>query len=59
MSHVPLPPSKRRVSTGSQQPPSSTSVRSSHMEIPPAATIPQAAPSCSFLIFFTPLPGPG
>ena len=45
MSHGPLTLRKKQASTGSQQPPSSTSVRSSHMEMPLAATIPQAASS--------------
>lgn len=46
--HVPLNLSKKQVSTGSQQPPSSTSAGSSHMELPRAATVPQAASSSLF-----------
>lgn len=45
MSHTPLILSKRQASSDSQQPPSSTSVKPSHMEMPPAATIPQTASS--------------
>lgn len=48
VSHTPLILSKRQARTYSQQPLSSTSVKPSHMEMPPAATIPQA-PSSSLL----------
>lgn len=52
MSHTPLILSKRQASRDSHQPPSSTSVKSSHMEMPPAATIPQAASSSLLSLHF-------
>lgn len=52
MSHTPLILSKRQASRDNQQRPSSTSVKSSHKEMPPAATIPQAASSSLLSLHF-------
>lgn len=57
VSHIPLILSKRQASTDSQQPPSSTSVKSSHMEMQPPF-LRQHPPLCSLPIFFTLLPKP-
>lgn len=59
MSLTPLIFSKRQVSTDSQQPPSSTSVKSSHMEMSLQPPFPrQHPPLCSLPIFFFLLPKP-
>lgn len=51
MSHTPLILSERQASTDSQQLPSFTSVKSSHMEMQPP--FPRHPPLCSLPIFFT------